>query len=151
MDKLTWSALEYEHREKTSDWFWALGIIVFATAATAVIYANYFFAALIILSGILLGFFAQKEPDMVEYELSEKGFQAASRFYPYENILGFWVELEGKPRLFLHLNRAVMPHLSIPIEENEKEQIRDILLNANVLEEKMQEHQAERVMEFFGF
>jgi hypothetical protein len=151
MDNISWSALEYEHREKSGDWFWALGIIVFASAATAIIYANYFFAALLILSGVLLGFFARKEPEEIQYLLDNKGLKAGSRFYPYENIKAFWVEVENKPKLFVRLDRAVMPNLSIPIDGNMAERIHTRFTEAGVTEEPMQEHHAEKIMEFFGF
>ena len=36
------------------DWFWALGIIIIASAVTSIIFENYFFAIPIVLGGILL-------------------------------------------------------------------------------------------------
>ena len=37
MEKLEWSALEYEEKERSRDWFWALGIIVATTKTTTAI------------------------------------------------------------------------------------------------------------------
>ena len=82
MEKLEWSALEYEDKERSPDWFWALGIIIVTSSLASIIYSNYFFAALLVLSGILLGFFAKKKPDTVLYELNEKGLKIRTRFYP---------------------------------------------------------------------
>jgi hypothetical protein len=59
-EKLSWSAPEYEEKERSRDWFWALGIIVATSSIAAIIFNDYFFAVLLILSGILLGFFAVK-------------------------------------------------------------------------------------------
>src|SRR5258706_15804151 len=106
MEKLEWSALEYEERERSPDWFWALGIIVATSSIAAIIFGNYFFAALLILSGVLLGFFAIKKPDLVTYELNNKGLKIRNRLYPYENIKSFWVQVDRsgetnlKPMLF---------------------------------------------------
>ena len=66
-EKLNWSALEYEEKTRSPDWFWALGIIVVTSSIAAIIFGNYFFATLLVLSGLLLGFFAVKKPDMVHY------------------------------------------------------------------------------------
>ena len=40
--KLEWTALEYEEKERGNDWFWALGVIILASAITSFIYTNYF-------------------------------------------------------------------------------------------------------------
>ncbi|OGI68940.1 hypothetical protein A3A05_02380 [Candidatus Nomurabacteria bacterium RIFCSPLOWO2_01_FULL_41_12] len=151
MEKLEWSALEYEERERSADWFWALGIITLTASLTSIIYGNYFFAALIILSGILLGFFATKQPDMVPYELNEKGLKIRTRLYPYENIKSFWVQTEVKPTLFIKSERLFMPVMGIPTENAKAEKIRSIMLGKNVIEEEMREHASEKIMEVLGF
>ncbi|OGI58064.1 hypothetical protein A3C60_01040 [Candidatus Nomurabacteria bacterium RIFCSPHIGHO2_02_FULL_37_45] len=159
MEKLEWSALEYEEKERGADWFWALGVIVFASGATAVIYSNYFFATLIVLSGILLGFFAKKKPEEVLYELNNRGLKIKNRLYPYENIKSFWVQKkeqsmdlpEVKSILFIKSERLVMPTIAIPIEDNLAEEIHSIMISKNVVEETMKEHPSEKIMEFLGF
>jgi hypothetical protein len=151
MEKITWTALEYEEKDRSQDWFWALGIIACTTAVTSIIYANYFFAALILISAALLAFFAIKKPDIITYELGSKGFKAGTRFYPFENIQAFWVETENKPKFFVKLDRPVMPNISVNIDINLADKISTIMLDAGVVEEQMQEHHAEKVMEFFGF
>ena len=77
--KISWSAPEYEEQERSPDWFWALGVIVITGSLAAIIYSNYFFAILIILSGSLLWFYSKKSPELVNYELTSKGFQVKSK------------------------------------------------------------------------
>src|SRR5512138_1931804 len=96
-NKLVWSALEYEEKERSRDWFWALGIIVATSAIASIIFENYFFATLIVLGGTLLGFFALKKPDTVVYELNDKGLKIRDRLYPYESIKAFWVQVDFTP------------------------------------------------------
>jgi hypothetical protein len=156
-EKLTWSALEYEERERSRDWFWALGIIFVTSSIAAIIFGNYFFAALLILSGFLLGFFAIKKPDMVTYELNIHGLKIRNRIYPYENIKSFWVQVGAspqsniKPLLFIHTERAFMPIISIPIEEEIAEDIHFIMLSQNIAEVEMKEPPSEKIMEALGF
>src|SRR5687767_11300806 len=90
--KIVWSAPEYEEKERSQDWFWALGIIIITGALASIIFGNYFFAALLIIAGGLLAFFALKKPDMVVYELNEKGLQIHGRIYPYDSIKAFWIQ-----------------------------------------------------------
>ena len=157
MGELEWSAFEYEDKERSTDWFWALGVIVVASAASSVIYSNYFFAVLIVLSGVLLGFFAVKKPDMVLYELNAKGLKIMNRLYPYENIKSFWVQKSNsnpedpKSTLFIESERIFMPMLTIPIDDSVAEDIHNIMLVKNVLEKEMKEHVSEKIIEALGF
>lgn len=155
--KLSWSALEYEEREHSRDWFWALGVIVVTGSVASVIFGNYFFAALLILSGVLLGFFANKKPDLVSYELNAKGLKIRERFYPYESIKSFWVQVGHapesgiRPLLFVHTDRAFAPVISVPIEEVNAEDIHAVMLSNNIEEKEMREHPSEKIMEALGF
>src|SRR3989344_2586301 len=157
MEKLEWSALEYEEKTRSTDWFWALGIIFVTSSIASIIFGNYFFAALLVLSGLLLGFFAVKKPDAVDYELNKKGLKIRNQLYLYENIKSFWVqtdkseEVKLKPTLFIHSERVFMPIMSIPIEENMAQKIQDIMLSQNIPEVEMKEHVSEKIMEVLGF
>jgi hypothetical protein len=150
METLNWSAPEYEEKDHSRDWFWALGIIVATGSIAAIIFNDYFFAVLLILSGILLGFFAVKKPEMISYELNNKGLRIGSRLYLYENIKSFWVQLE-RPLLFIHSERIFMPIITIPIEKIMAEDIHSIMLAQNVAEVEMKEHPSEKIMEALGF
>lgn len=157
IEKLSWSAPEYEEKERSADWFWALGIIVATGSIASIIFENYFFAALLVLSGLLLGYFAVKKPNMVTYELGNLGLKIGSRLYPYEGIKSFWVQLDTsgetnlKPTLFIHSERVFMPIISIPIDEGIAEKIHSILLEKNITEAEMKEHASEKIMEVLGF
>jgi len=157
-EKITWSSLEYEEKERHTDWFWALGVIVVAGAITSVILANYFFAIFLIVAGGLMGFFAIKKPDMVYYELNEKGLKIRNRIYAYDNIKAFWVQKpmsddgkEMEPALFIKSERLIVPIFSVPIEESDVVKIHNIMLAHDVPEEEMREHASEKVMEAIGF
>lgn len=157
MDKLEWSALEYEERDRSPDWFWALGIIVVTSSIAAIIFGNYFFAALLILSGVLLGFLATKKPETVSYELNNKGMKIKSHLYLYENIKSFWVQIDTtgenklKPMLFIKSERVFIPVISIPIDYNMANDIHTILTEKGVTEEEMKEHASSKIMESLGF
>jgi len=156
-DKLVWSALEYEEKERSNDWFWALGTIIVTGSIASLIFANYFFAVLLVLGGFLLGYFAMRKPDVVVYELNDRGLKVRNRLYPYENIKSFWVQINLrrdtnlKPILFIHSERVFMPILSIPIDEEIAEDIRNIMLYKQVEEVEMKEHPSDKIMEVLGF
>src|ERR1035437_6245935 len=137
--KIEWFALEYEEKERSADWFWALGVIVVAGSVASIIFGDYFFAILLLLGGISLGFFAVKKPNMISYELGEKGLKIRGELYPYENIKSFWVQAnsdtetdlpaqtEKKPTLFIKSGRFMMPIISMPIDVTQAEKIRSLM------------------------
>jgi hypothetical protein len=163
MEELEWSALEYEEKERSADWFWALGIIVVTSSIAAIIYGNYFFAALLFLSGLLLGFFAIKKPEIVSYKLNNQGLKIRNHLYPYENIKSFWVQIDRtgetnlpaqaglKPTLFIKSERLFMPIISIPIEDIMASEIHSMMISKNIVEEEMKEHPSLKIMESLGF
>jgi len=157
VEKMTWSALEYEDKERSRDWFWALGVIVVTGSIASVIFENYFFAALLILGGALLGFFAVKKPEVITYELSKEGLSAKNRLYPYESIKAFWVQADFspepllRPMLFIHSERAFMPVVSIHIPLEMAEDIHEVFSSREIAEVEMKEHPSEKIMEALGF
>jgi len=91
---IKWSLPEYERREKHKDWYWALAIMIVASALTALIYGNLFFAILLILGGVLMWYFGKKDPEVVDYELNEKGLMIKNRVFPYESLKAFFVSFD---------------------------------------------------------
>jgi hypothetical protein len=154
---LTWSALEYEDKERSRDWFWALGVIVVTGSIASIIFENYFFAALLVLGGLLLGFFAIKKPEVITYELGPEGLSVKTRLYPYENIKAFWVQADFSPGslvqpiLFIHSERTFMPVISIPIHLDSAETIHELMSSHDIPEVEMKEHTSEKIMEALGF
>jgi hypothetical protein len=148
--KLEWTIPEYEERERTRDWFWALGVVVATASVAAIIFKNYFFAALIIISGAVLSLFALRKPEMVHYVLDNDGLKVRSNLYKFETIKAFWVEKQSAPTLFIRSSRAFLPLISINIPADLADPIRNVFLSQEVPEEEMHEHVAERILEIFG-
>ncbi len=151
MEKLEWSALEYEEKERGSDWFWALGIIVVTSSIASIIFGNYFFAALLLISGTMLGFFAVKKPEIIHYELNSEGLKVRDRLYLYKNIKSFWIRGGVKPLLIVKSERVFMPIMGIQIEAENMDDIRSIMLGENIKEEEIKEHPSIRIMDSLGF
>lgn len=149
--KLSWSKIEYEEKDRSADWYWALGVIAITSAAASIIFNNYFFAVLILLAGGLLYYFAKKPPEMIEFQITEKGVYARGHFYPYKTMKSFFVQKEDKPMLYIKTDRQFLPIVNIPLEYQMIDQVHALLLSKKVTEEEMKEHPAEKIMETLGF
>ena len=152
--KLRWSGYEFEYKEKTADWYWAVGISTISIAIVSFIYDNPLFGLFIAIAGAILLFTAKKEPRLIDYTLTERGFLMNNTLYPHIHFTSFWVS-ENKfasPKLLLRTNKIVHPILIIPIETDyvDAETIRDFLLDY-IPENKIEEPLSLKFMEFLGF
>jgi hypothetical protein len=148
---ITWSGPDHEHQTKTSDWYWALGTIAVSCAVTAMIFGNILFAVLILAAATTLGIVASREPRIVEFVLNEKGLLAGDTFHSFDEIQAFWVDTEREePVLLIDTTRVMTPHLFIPLNHVDPEDIRSFL-SRRVPEEYLQEPFSHKLFEFFGF
>lgn len=151
-NKISWQALEYKKKEKTADWYWAVGIIAISISAISIFMHNVFFAVLVILAVGTLLIFSVRDPKTMKIELDNKGVRINSDLYPYVSLEAFWVDAsqEKEEKIILKSKKMVMPLIIIPIEEYSHEDIRDFLLD-KITEKEMQEPLSQKVMDKLGF
>ena len=117
---LHWDAFEYEPKDRSNDWFWAVGIITMAIAVTAIVLNNVLFGLVVILGGFVLSLYASRPPHRVEVVVDDLGIRIDSVFYAYRNLESFWVEEHHHiPKILLKSQRLVMPFISIPLDDDE--------------------------------
>ena len=152
MDKISWNTVEYIHTEKTSDWYWIVGIITVSIALISIILNNVIFAILVLVSSFTLAMFASRHPDTVSVTIDRSGVTFGRTRYSYSNLESFWMETrDGFPRLLLKSKRTFMPFVVIHLGDEEfDEQIREALLQ-HLPEEENTEPLLEKVLIYLGF
>jgi len=95
-DSIVWETYEYEHSEKTADWFWALGIVAVAGAIGSYLLGNILLAVLIVIGGFTMALLAARHPDEWICDLSSRGLKINKTLYPFSTIESFWVEDDGE-------------------------------------------------------
>ncbi len=152
--RIIWHIEEYQHREKGADWFWALGIIALLGAVIAIIYGDILFAVVIVLGGLMLGYYAMRQPDIIEIAISDEGIMVRGFFYEFGKLKSFNVdEHELGSYLLIETKRNLEPVTSIPLprEGMDFEALR-VLLRTKLPEKKtMTEKNSHRIMEHLGF
>lgn len=148
---LRWSAYEHEHVERSTDWYWALGIAAVSVAITSILFQSFLFALLILLAAGTYALMAQTPPQMAQFEISEKGIRINDELHRYQEVIAFWVEDDhhGKAQLLIDTTKWFSPNLVIPIEHIDPSVIR-AFLKERVKERYMKESPAHRALEFFG-
>ncbi len=150
-NKLSWAVPAYNHSKKSIDWFWALGLIVLVGAITSFIFDNYFFSILLVLGGILMGHFANEEPETLYYELNEKGLTIKDRIYPFKAIKSYYINTEKNPTLFIKTDRFFLPVIPVAINLNVAQKINEIFEKEGIEVEEMSEGPIEQIMDMIGY
>ena len=148
---ISWHTIEYLHTEKTSDWYWIVGIISVSIALISIIVNNIIFAIFILVASFTLALFASKRPEIVEVSIEDRGVAIGNTLYLYKNLTSFWVETrEAVPRVLIKSERVFMPFLVIFIDDVEHEHVREALLQ-HLPEEEHTEPLLEKLLIYFGF
>ena len=148
---LRWNAYEHEHVPRGSDWYWALGIIAVSAALTSIIFHDTLFAVLILFAAAILGMLANVPPEIVRFEISDRGIRIGDTMHKFEYIISFWVEEEGKerPLLLVDTTKLMAPNLIIPLENIDPHVVRTYLRD-HAEEVPMKEPLAHKILESFG-
>lgn len=149
---ITWEAPAHQHFEKTGDWFWALGIVVLSAGIAAFFFGNFLLAILILVAGGIMALLANREPEMVAYAVTSRGLRVGDRLYPYSTLEAFYIDEDHEhgPQLFARSKKLFMHLITMPIPEENIEDIEDIL-ETKLPEEEIEEPIATKILEIFGF
>lgn len=151
MEKISWQSSEYFHTEKSTDWYWIVGIVSISLAIIAIIFDNLIFGILIIISTFTLTLLASRKPAVVDVELDNTGVTIGKTKYPYKSLHSFWIESKNfHPRILIKSSKVLMPLLIIFIEEEREEEIKNFLLK-NLKEEELSEPLFEKLLIYLGF
>ncbi|MBI2030553.1 hypothetical protein HYT05_02945 [Candidatus Kaiserbacteria bacterium] len=149
---LRWTAYEHETIERTADWYWALGIVTFSVVVISLLLHNALFAVIMVLAAFTMILLARTPPQLVSFEISDRGIRTGKILHRYNEILSFWVEDEtdDRPVLLIDTTKWMAPNLIIPIEHVDPALVR-AYLQERCTEKHMQEPWSHKVLEFFGF
>ncbi|MEN9649104.1 MAG: hypothetical protein RL094_71 [Candidatus Parcubacteria bacterium] len=150
-----WEEHEYLHQEKTSDWYWSVGIIAVSATVLAIIFGNMLFALLLLLSAFSLALYASRKPDLVRFEVNLTGVIIGKTLYPYSSLHSFCVEDDShinlQSKLILKSKKMAVHLLVIPLASTiDPKELRDFLFD-HLPEDEHSEPLAQKVLEYLGF
>ena len=150
-EPLVWHAYEYVYREKSSDWYWAVGIIAVSMSVTSILFNNLLFAVFILLALFILMAYAKRKPLLHQIKLGDRGVEEGRTHYHYSTIESFWVEDRfGDHKLILKSRKKMMPYIIIPIVDVPSDDVR-YYLKKYLPEEEHHEPLPKQIMEYLGF
>lgn len=125
---LEWQDYEYTPTEKTSDWFWTVGLVGFTAVIIAFVFKNFLFAIVLLISTFTVMLFGAREPEIIRFEVTRRGLKAKNNLYPFDSLQSFALKDHEEPhKLMIESNRLFLPHIIIPLGDANPAQVRNIL------------------------
>jgi len=148
---ISWSALPYEFKPKSIDWYWAMGIIVIAGSIASFFFSNFLFGIFILIAGSLIIFTAHKEPEISNFEINEKGISINNEIIVWKNIISYnFITRRNERLLLISRNVGINRIVSFPVINVSEETIEEIIKKYTKKDETLIESVAERLFDYFG-
>ncbi len=148
---IAWQAPDHDLHEKAVDWYLSVVAIGTSVAVASFFLNNFIFAIFCILATISIVIHAAKKPEMIDFAITTQGLQIKHDFFPYDTLHSFWINhKKNKGEIIIHSDRAVLPHLIIPIGEMDQEHLR-IELRRHIPERYEHKNLFDFALEYLGF
>ena len=149
--RIEWDAHEYEHKERSSDWFWAVWIISLSICITSILFGNIIFAILVVVAVFALVIFINRPPETIHVVVDEQGITRGKIHYPYSTLDSYWLDTDHPhAKIILRSQKFFMPLIVVPIGDADAERLDETL--KEFLPEKYHSLPfLERLLEYLGF
>lgn len=129
--EIKWQAPEFEYREKGVSWYWISIILAVIILGAAVWQKNFLFGLFVVVAEILLLAWANREPNLTSFTISEKGLSVGGqKFYALTDVESFSCEENNDSdwlNLFFQFRRRLKPPLKIRLPKKQFAEIRSAL------------------------
>jgi len=127
---VAWQIDEYP-RYNRSTWWYGIGALIGAACIVyAVATANFLFAVIILMIGVITLVNTFQEPERVDVVVTTTGVIVGGMYYQYRSIKDFALVYDP-PRvktLYLAFQSAWQPMVAIPLEDTDPNEVREALL-----------------------
>jgi len=126
---MRWTPLEYQFESKEENWYLAGGVIAAIFISGAILFRNYLMAVTFFLLAVVIYIYSERKPHKIPVELREFGIRVGAKFYSFRDLSRFWIIYRpgDLKTLTIETNNLFNPTVSIQIEDQDPNKIRDIL------------------------
>jgi len=135
---ITWTSAEFHIHEKTIAWYLTLAVVTIAVAAVLfLLMGGIVTPGVIIICGIILGFYGSHRPEQLEYAMNNKGIRVGTKQYRYDDFQLFVVTPNSPAHeVTLIPVKRFMPPLSVRYVPDLEEKVLNMLSDHLPLEER---------------
>ena len=125
LETIEWEAPEYNHKKRTPDFLWTIGLTSIVLAIAAIWFGNLVFAIFVLVAGASLIMFNVREPNQMGFAIKTEGLVVGKDKYEWKNIKGFNIikgDLYGK--LLIETTKYFLPVYTIPLPTSIVEEVK---------------------------
>ncbi len=160
-EPIVWYVQTHIHRDRSADWYWALGLVAVLGAAISIYFSNILLAGIILIGALSIGVLAVRGPREHHVQIDGRGINVDGTLYKYHAVQSFWVavdeplahrahEVPERFWLYFTTHGYLHPHISLPLEDmSHGHEVRNYLLQF-IEEEEQHPHFGEHVAELLG-
>lgn len=127
--KISWSAKEHVHREKSIDFYWGFGLVGLVLVIVAFVLHNALLGIIILLGTGLFIYSSIKGPQEIYCAITDKAVIIGDDVYNFDKIIFFRVmDTLDSSELILNIRRNYSPFVSVHINKEDKQKIYNILI-----------------------
>ena len=129
---MKWSAPEYKYYEKDVGWYWLVVIAAIIFTAISLWQRNFLFAVFVVIAAAMMIFWAKRQPDMIDFELSDNGLKIGQKNYTKDYFESFSIREYNSEwdRLFLKTKSKISRSVAIPIPRHQIDKIKEYCLDS---------------------
>lgn len=130
MQEISWRAPEFIHYPKSFVWYGIIALLGLVLAGYFLLQKDFLTAVLFVLLFVLIVYFAQAKPKMLEISLDAKGLKLNEMRLPYQQIKTFWFVYEPPEIKTLNFETTAYFNrfLTLQLEDQDPVKIREFLL-----------------------
>lgn len=127
---VSWETWEYPPHERSKRWYIIISIIGVALLVYSIATANYLFAIIILMTGIIILINGMRQPNRMSVHITDMGIVLGDTFHDYKTIKEFAIVYEPPivKTLYVDFNSVLKPMISIPLEDIDPNLVRQSLL-----------------------
>ena len=119
---ISWHVETHLEQERSTDWYWGLGLIALAAIGLSIFLGNYLLAVILLLGAGSLATLIARGPREHEVKLSPRGVSLDGTLYPWQNVESFWVEEAREAHLLVTTKGILHPQLVLPLLDSNRAQ-----------------------------
>jgi hypothetical protein len=127
---MRWEFDEYHRPHRGTKWYFFATIIGGALLLYSVFTGNYIFGVIIILVALIYFLYDVHAPPKTSFTITTSGVKLGRKYYKYRELDDFWIVYRPGDHTHHYINpsRMGVANLSIPLDEEDPLQIRELLL-----------------------
>ncbi len=155
-EEIVWHVLTHEHKDHSTDWYWALGLLTVVGTGASILFGNILLGLILLIGGISIGTLNVRGPREHQVKLDARGATLDGTLYAWKSVDAFWIHVDQakeEPRLYLTTHSLLMPRIIIPLDSaDHSEQVRTLCLKyaKEAEEEDRKPFLIEHISEIFG-